>query len=167
MLQPNFIVLLLAALIPLITGFIWYNSKTFGNAWMKAADMTPEKAKGANMALVFGLTYLFSFLLSFALSPIVIHQYSIFSTVMGDPDLNDATSQLSTWLKEFYDKYGKNYRTFKHGALHGTMSGIFFALPILAVNAMFERKSAKYIAINAGYWTVTLALMGGVICAFN
>jgi hypothetical protein len=167
MLKPNFIVLLLTALIPLITGFIWYNSKTFGNAWMKAADMTPEKAKGANMALVFGLTYLFSFLLAIALSPIVIHQYHLFSIVMGDPDMNNPSSELGMWLKGFYDKYGNNYRTFKHGTLHGSMTGIFIALPILAVNAMFERKGFKYVAINAGYWIVTMALMGGVICQFN
>jgi len=43
------------------------------------------------------------------------------------------------------------------------MAGILFALPILATNAMFERKSFKYIAINAGYWIITIGLMGGVI----
>lgn len=167
MLKPNLIVLLLTALIPLITGFIWYNSKTFGNAWMKAADMTPEKAKGANMALVFGLTYLFSFFLAFGLSPIVIHQYHLFSIVMGDPDLNNPSSELSVLLKGFYDKYGNNFRTFKHGTLHGTIAGITLALPIISINAMFERKGVKYVAINAGYWIVTMALMGGVICGFN
>jgi hypothetical protein len=29
---------------------------------------------------------------------------------------------------------------------------------------MFEKKSVKYVAINAGYWIVTLAIMGGIIC---
>ncbi|HRN41812.1 MAG TPA: DUF1761 family protein [Vicingus sp.] len=31
---------------------------------------------------------------------------------------------------------------------------------------MFERKGFKYIAINSGYWIITLGLMGGVICQF-
>jgi hypothetical protein len=44
--------------------------------------------------------------------------------------------------------------------------GLFFALPVMGTNALFERKGFKYIAINVGYWTVTLALMGGVICHF-
>lgn len=64
------------------------------------------------------------------------------------------------------DKYGNNFRTFKHGAFHGTIGGFFFATPVLCINALFERKSFIYIAINAGYWIITLALMGGVICAF-
>jgi hypothetical protein len=40
-------------------------------------------------------------------------------------------------------------------------------LPILSINAMFERKGFKYIAINAGYWIITLGLMGGIICGFS
>jgi len=37
-------------------------------------------------------------------------------------------------------------------------------LPVMGVNALFERKGFKYIAINVGFWTVSLALMGGIIC---
>ena len=37
-------------------------------------------------------------------------------------------------------------------------------MPILGIQAMFEKKSFKYVAINAGYWIVTLAIMGGIIC---
>jgi hypothetical protein len=40
-------------------------------------------------------------------------------------------------------------------------------LPILATNALFERKGFKYIAINAAYWIITLAVMGGIICQFG
>jgi hypothetical protein len=31
---------------------------------------------------------------------------------------------------------------------------------------LFERRSWKYIFINAGYWILTLTLMGGIICAY-
>lgn len=50
--------------------------------------------------------------------------------------------------------------------IHGTIVGIFFTLPILATNALFERKSWKYIWINAGYWIICTMLMGGFICQF-
>jgi hypothetical protein len=60
--------------------------------------------------------------------------------------------------------FGGDFRTFKHGALHGTITGIGLALPIVAVNAMFERKGVKYILINAGFWTLCLIVMGGIIC---
>lgn len=159
--EMNFLILLLAGLIPMIIGFIWYNPKVFGNTWMKAADMTEDKMKGANMALIFGLSYLFSVLLASALMGIVIHQFGVFSLVGGNAEL------LSTGIgAEFMAKYGNDFRTFKHGLLHGFIAGFTFALPILATNALFERKGFKYIAVNAGYWITTLGLMGGVICQF-
>jgi cytochrome b561 len=66
----------------------------------------------------------------------------------------------------FMEKYGKLYRTFKHGAFHGVLAGIFFAMPITGIVALYERRSAKYIFVHVGYWTLTMALMGGVICAY-
>ena len=154
--EMNFLILFATALIPLVIGFIWYNPKVFGNAWMKAADMTEEKMKGANMGIVFGLSYLFSILLGSALMGIVIHQWGVFSLLGGNPEA------LTTGVAaDFMAEYGTNFRTFKHGLLHGII-----ALPILATNAMFERKGFKYIAVNAGYWIVTMGLMGGVICQF-
>ena len=64
------------------------------------------------------------------------------------------------------EKYGTTFRTFKHGAFHGTLAALFISLPIIGTNALFERKSFKYVAINVGYWMLTMALMGGVVCAF-
>lgn len=161
----NFVAILIAALVPLLIGFIWYNPKTFGNAWMKAADITEDKMKSANMGLIFGLTFLFSFFLAFAVQFMVIHQWSVFSVLANEPGINDPNSEISLFLKDFMDKYGNNFRTFKHGVLHGTISGITIALPLLGVNALFERKGFKYIALNVGFWTLCLALMGGIICA--
>ena len=62
---------------------------------------------------------------------------------------------------------GPEYQTFKHGAYHGAMTGIFMAIPIIGVPAMFEMKSWSYILINAGYWILTMAVMGGIICAWH
>ncbi|MBO6515424.1 MAG: DUF1761 domain-containing protein [Bacteroidia bacterium] len=155
----NTLVLLGAALIPMVMGFIWYNPAVLGKAWMNAAGMTEEKMKGANMAVIFGLSFVFAIMLSFILHPIVIHQLAVKSIFFYEPESPD--------LAEFLAKYGDHFRTFKHGALHGTVAGLFIALPVLGTNALFERKNFKYIAINAGYWAVTMALMGGVICQFG
>ena len=165
--KPNFAIIALAALIPLVIGFIWYNKNTFGNAWMKATGVTPESAKGANMALVFGLTYVCCFLAGLILQFIVIHQFGFFSTLMKEPGLTTPGTDMNNYAMDFMNKYGDRFRTFKHGALHGTLAGLLMITPIIAVNAMFERKGFKYIAINGGFWIVNLALMGGVICAFS
>ena len=164
---PNFLILLLAALVPMVTGFIWYNPNILGKAWMQAAGVTEDKMKGGNMAVVFGVSFILSFILAFFLQFIVIHQWGVASALSTDNSIHDPNSELGMYFANFMAKYGNNFRTFKHGALHGTLTGIMVALPILGTNALFERKSFKYIAINVGYWTLTLALMGGIICAFS
>ncbi len=159
-------IILLAAIIPLIVGFIWYNPKVFGTAWMKVSGMTEEQMKGSNMALIFGLTYFYSLLLSMALLGVVIHQFHVYSIFANDPGVNDPTTEVGAYFKNFMDKYGNNFRTFKHGAFHGTLLGIFLTMPLFGINALFERKSFKYVLIHTGYWIVSFALMGGIICGF-
>jgi hypothetical protein len=156
----------LTALIPLLVGFVWYNPKVFGNAWMKAADMSPEKAQGANMPLIFGLTYLFSLMTCVILATASIHQFHIYSIFSGNPDFRTEGSETQMMLADFMSKYGTNFRTFRHGLFHGILLGFVAALPIIGINALFERKGFKYIAINAGFFIVSFGLMGGVICAF-
>lgn len=162
----NFSILFLAALVPLITGFIWYHPKVFGNAWMAASGVTPESGKRANMPLVFGVTYLLGLFLSMAIALMVAHDLHLYSLVADDATANQAGSETHQWLNASMEKYGKHFRTFKHGMFHGAMGGITIALPLIAVNALFERKSGKYIFINAGFWIVSMMLMGGIICQY-
>ncbi|MBU2949685.1 DUF1761 domain-containing protein [Tamlana agarivorans] len=157
----NPIAMLVAAFSALVVGFIWYNPKVFGNAWIKSAGLSETELKGGNMVKIFGLALLFAFMLSSALPGIVIHQAGALSLVGGDP-----TKALPSY-DVFISDYANAFRTFKHGALHGVLTGIFVVLPILGTNALFERKGAKYIFINSGYWIVTLAIMGGIICVWK
>lgn len=163
----NLLVLLAAAIVPTVIGFIWYNPKVFGNAWMKAAGLTEEKLKVGNMPLIYGLSFVLSFLLAFSMAPMVIHQFGVMGMLEGAMRPESATAAEATALfKSLMETYGSNHRHFGHGALHGAMTALLLVLPIMGTNAMFERKSFKYVAINAGYWMLTLALMGGIVCQF-
>ncbi|WP_298237232.1 DUF1761 domain-containing protein [uncultured Algibacter sp.] len=157
----NFPAILVAAVSALVVGFIWYNPKVFGTAWMKAAGMTDEQVKGGNMAKIFILAFIFAFLLAMTMMQMSIHQTGALSLVGGD-----STKALPSYAA-FMADYGDAFRTFKHGALHGVLAGVFIALPIIGTNALFERKGAKYIFINAGYWVVTLGVMGTIICGWK
>ncbi|GAA3566452.1 DUF1761 domain-containing protein [Snuella lapsa] len=159
--EINFLALLASAVSALVMGFIWYNPKVFGNAWMQAADMTEEKMKGANMAKIFILAFIFAFLLAFAIQFLAIHQTGAISMVGGD--VENALPSFAAFMED----YGDAFRTFKHGALHGVIAGIFIALPIIGTNALFERRGTKYILINSGYWIVTLAIMGAIVCGWK
>ena len=155
-------ILLASTLVPMVIGFLWYNEKTFGTIWMQETGMTKEKAKDANMTKTFGLTTLFSFLISVSLYQIVIHQGALDSLVMGDN--SEMTQQ---WLKDAMARYGNNFRTFKHGMVHGFMTGLILILPVVGVSSQFEMKSWKYILITAGYWIVSMMFMGGIICQWG
>jgi Protein of unknown function (DUF1761) len=162
--------LALSAIVPTIMGFIWYHPKVFGKAWMEASGLTEEKAKqGFNMPLVFGLSLVLSFMLSMSLMFATIHQFGFFS-MMADPDtmkqLGDHNSAMYLHARAIFDACGTNFRTFRHGAFHGVILAVFTVVPVVGTNALFERKSFKYAAINAGFWIVCMGIMGAIICHF-
>lgn len=161
---PHIGIVALAALVPMIMGFIYYNPKVVGTAWMKASGVTEDKMKGANMPVIFVLSYLFGFMLALLLFSTVVHQAGLFSLFAGEEGFGVEGTATMNELNGLMDVLGDRFRTFGHGAFHGTVVGVFIALPILGRNALFERKGGKYILINVAYWTITLALMGGVLC---
>ena len=71
--EMNFYIFFLAALIPLVIGFIWYGP-LFGNIWMIEMGFTKESLAGKNMIPTFILSYVFGFLIAFFLLPATIHQ---------------------------------------------------------------------------------------------
>lgn len=162
--EINFIAVLVAAIVPMALGFIWYNPKVFGNAWMQASGLNEEKLKNANMAVIFGVSFILSFLLAFFSQALVIHKFHV-SAAFFDyrKQIKDFSTTEGALFKQVMDLIGTSHRTFKHGAFHGILSGLFIVMPIIATNAMFERKGFKYIAINAGYWIICLAIMGGIV----
>lgn len=90
---------------------------------------------------------------------LTIHQTGAEGMIGGDPSI----AKLS--YLAFMTDYGTTFRTFKHGALHGFMTGLFFALPIIGTNALYERRSFKYTFVTGRFWIVCLTIMGGIICA--
>lgn len=158
----NFWMFFIAALIPMLTGFLWYNPKTFEPAWKKVNSFTDADLEDGNMGIIFGVSYLFNVMIAFALSGIVIHQTSIFQMMM--PEVMEAGSAAQGQFNELMSVYGNHHRNFGHGVVHGVIITLFFVMPMIGVNALFERRGFKYIFIHTGYWLITLSLMGGLLC---
>jgi Protein of unknown function (DUF1761) len=57
---------LAGALAFFVVGAIWYTA-LFGKAWQKAAGFTDEELQNGNMAVMFGLTFLFEVLIGMVL----------------------------------------------------------------------------------------------------
>jgi hypothetical protein len=130
--------LVIATLIPMVVGFIYYHKAVFGNAWLVSIGKTEEDLKGGNMVMMMGISLVMAFLIAF-------------------------------FMLSFCNGEGQegNFDTFKHGAAHGVIISLFFVIPIFVTNGLFERKPWSNIFINAGYWIITLALVGGVVDAMN
>jgi hypothetical protein len=162
----DYFITAIAGLVPLIIGYIWYNPKVFGNAWIKASGVNNSDSKGFKMPVIFGLTFILSTFIAIALHMVVIHQWSVFSTMMKDPSIFEKGTEINLAYADFMSKYGNYYRTFGHGVLHGAVNGGIFIAPVIVINAMFEKKSVNYILIHTGYWIVSIGIMGGIICKF-
>lgn len=162
----NIYVIFISAIIPMVIGYIWYNPKVFGKAWMKSSGITEEQTKTGNMLMIFGVSYLFAVLIAYALIPITIHQSGVMSLFVMNPDFATPGSVSHESYNSIMEELGSKHRSFGHGALHGAITGITIALPVIGTLALFERRSWKYIRIHAGYWIISVALMGGVICKF-
>ena len=68
-----YLAIVLAGLIPMILGFVWYHPKVFGNAWMKSLGFTEETMKEGNMALTMGLATLCSIFLAWRINGYASH----------------------------------------------------------------------------------------------
>lgn len=152
-----------AALIPMVIGAVYYHPKVVGGAWMKTNGFSTEDLEGGNMPVIFGVAYLMSLILAFGMTSLVIHQTGVAGLFM--PEAQEAGSVMANEMQDFMAKYGDRHRTFSHGSVHGIIFAIFTILPVITIIANFERRGAKYVFVHFGYWLITLALMGGLLCA--
>lgn len=166
------ITMLVAALIPLVVGFIYFHKSIFGSvrARLLGIELDPQKIK-KEIPKVLVVSYIVNFFLAFGLASIVIHQMGLFSLLManrGDMSELDYVSKIAVSFDGVpIDSdllWNKLFRTFKHGALHGTLAGLTIVMPILVTLGLYEKRPMKLVFINVGYWIINFALMGGFIC---
>lgn len=142
----NWLAIIVATLMPMIIGFIYYNPKVLGGVWMKANGISPDNPGTPPKPAMYGLAALLSFFLAVWCSiqfqdP---HQTSI-----------DFEGNAHNWI------------TPGHGLAHGLIYGLFVVLPIFGTNAIFEKRSMSYVLVNVGYWTLTLMAVCAIVCAWR
>jgi hypothetical protein len=141
--EINFIAVAVAALIPMIVGFVYYHPAVLGGPWMKANGFTLESVgKGPN-PILYVVALGFSFLLS------------MFVCVNVTGPGQDVAPD------------GHSYVTFQHGLAHGLMISLLVVLPILGTMSIFERRGWGWVFTNWGYWYVTLSIMAGILSAWR
>jgi hypothetical protein len=166
--DPKLMVNLIAALVPLTVGIIWYHPMVFGNILRRVNGNEDKPRMSAPlMAFAFLLTYAASYLIAWrVLGGIVIHQHGLYGMLAHYPDVHKPGTELYNTVTGLMVTYGHEFRTFKHGAFHGSFTGLCLVFPVLSIIALFEPKPLAWVAIHSVYWILCLALMGGIICQY-
>lgn len=69
--QIKFLAVLVAALLAFGVGGLWYSPLLFAKIWMREAGLDEERTRKANMARVFGLSFLCSLVIAFNLAAFI------------------------------------------------------------------------------------------------
>lgn len=129
----NIWAVLVATLSTFLVGWVWYGP-LFGKAWMSAVGLDEEQIEKGNMGKIFGLAFVFEFIMAFNLAMFFY----------GSPEAAETITAGS-------------------GAFYGFLTGFGWVFFALAVNSLYEQKTWKYILINGGYWTVAFTVMGLIL----
>ena len=74
---------------------------------------------------------------------------------------------MSAFINLFINYHELAQQTFVHGAFHGAQLAGVIALPAIAINYLYQKKSLKLYLIDAGYVLAFCALSGGVMAALK
>ena len=69
----SYLAIVLAALIPMVLGYIWYHPKVLGTAWMNSLGITEEKLKEGNMGMIMGLAFALALFLAWRMNAYASH----------------------------------------------------------------------------------------------
>jgi hypothetical protein len=133
----DYMAVIVAAVVSMVIGFLWYGQLLFGKPWMKLMGYTPESLKTEQQKM--GMYYGLSFVLSLVTAYILFHVMTMSQDFYGLGKLQTAlTSAFWMWLG--------------------------FILPVQATGTIFSKdKSFKLLGINAGYQLASILGMGVVI----
>lgn len=134
----NFWSVLVAAIVTMILGFLWYSPILFANPWMRLMGVDPnDKAKLAEMQKSAGKLYGLAFVASIV-SAVVLAKIIVIASV----------------------------NTFPYGMKVGFAVWLGFVTTVQLTGALFGKQPGKLYLINTGYQLVCYLAMGAILAAW-
>jgi hypothetical protein len=87
----NYVAVVVAALVPMILGMVWYAPAVFGNAWMQLIGKKPEDLRKDGMAQAYAMMFVAALVLSFVLAHVL--RWANAMTALGGVKVG-----LTTWI---------------------------------------------------------------------
>ena len=144
----NYVSFIIATVMPMVVGFVYYHPKVVGGAWMKANGFTLEGMSPPKPVM---------YLLCLGVSALLASFFWAWVTGVGGLEQ----------LQVVDPKDGHSYVTFKHGVGHGILFSITVLLPIFVTMKIFEQRSWSWAIVNWGYWCITSIMMCGILSAWR
>ncbi|HUQ85287.1 MAG TPA: DUF1761 domain-containing protein [Candidatus Limnocylindrales bacterium] len=136
MIEVNYLVVLVAAIVSMAVGFVWYMF-LFGKPWSKLMGKTRESMEKEKANI--GKSYSISFMLSLVAAYILYHVMVMSEAYFGNPMV------MTGLMTAFWSWLG-------------------FIMPTQATDVLFGgKKSWKLFYINTGYQLAALLAMGATI----
>lgn len=79
----NWMAVILAALSTFLLGGLWYSPFLFEKGWLHSNHFTPENLKSRNMPVIFGLSFILSFIMALNLALFIGQEGLAFGTMAG------------------------------------------------------------------------------------
>jgi Protein of unknown function (DUF1761) len=132
----NYWAVLVSAFVPMAIGFVWYGP-LFGKLWMRLTGVTEDTAREAmakGMVWVMCFQFVGALLLSFVMAHTMIFA-SAYTQTTG----------------------------YSAGLMNAFWSWLGFIVPVTMGPFLWEGKSWKLWALNAGYYLVAMLIMGVIL----
>src|SRR3989344_4502289 len=84
--EVNFIAILLAGVVSMAVGFLWYGPMLFGKQWIKLMGYTDESMKKAQKEM--GKTYTMSFVLTLIMAYVLSHVMGLSQSFYGNSGIS-------------------------------------------------------------------------------
>lgn len=135
----NYMAVIIAAVVNMVVGFLWFGP-VFGKMWIAMMGWTPqqmEEAKKKGMTKSYAIAFFGSLLMAYVLA----HSLIFAGTYTQ-------TSGISA------------------GLMVGVWNWLGFVVPVLFAMVLWEGKSWKLWSLNAGYYLVSLLIMGTILAVW-
>lgn len=134
--QINPVAILIAGIVSMVVGFLWYSPMLFGKVWMKLTGMTKEDMeKGKkDMPKIYGLSFVGALLMAFVLK------------------------HASVYAGNYYNMSG-----IQLGLMTAFWNWLGFVMPVQMTGWLFDKKPFKLFVLNTGYQLASMIAMGIVI----
>lgn len=130
-----------AAIAGFFVGGAWYSPMLMGKVWMTAAGVSKETLAEGDKRKIYGAALVALLIMSYCLAAFI------------------ASPGAQLVSAEFFNSS-------QQGAFYGMLAGLGWISCAFVVVGLFEHRPWQYMAVNGGYWIVTMTVMGGIIGAW-